>query len=866
MRRPFSAVALLLALSSVSSLSFAQGPINDPPSLMNFQGRLSKPNGTPVADATNVTLTLSLWDTSTVGSGVKRWEQTFTNVSVRNGTFALLLNMSTGFVGGNTLSTTLNNNAYLQVKVGTDAPLTPRQQLVSTAYALKAGSVPDGSITSEKLALSARNLTGPAGGDLQGTLPAPQIRTDGALLTKVSGTFLTVPSSAFTTTVDQTQLTAPTGQVNSSAWQTFTPAAIGTMVQLEVYCGTTGASVPATLNFYKGAGTSSSPILTVPITVNSALGLQSFVMSLPITLDSMGNVQNYTWSIGSNNNLLFGYSTGNPYLAGDSSLGATFDFGFRTLMRAAVGPTTQVNASANLYFTNQFAVLENASEGAMIVKQSNPMTSGTKSGYGRWGMWMEPNALFLGFPASDSPGATMKFGTWGLNGTRTDSMTISNNNLVTMNVPLATGNVTTTGDYVITGNLTSSGKVTTGNLRVTSGAAAGNVLVATDNFGNLAYSNPAAALGAAGGDLVGIFPSPSLATLASSLTKVSGGALSTTGTGLTVNDGTQPIAIRFSGNGEPTPSDTGFGHPGDGILTFIGNGAERVRVSASGNVGIGTTNPQAQLHLTGDMLLENSHILYGKNSAGTAEVFLYPRWSDNVTYLNFGSAGMRIRTNTSADRLTLDSDGNATFARNVSSAQTISAATLTSTGNVSSVNNYVSGYLSVGGSANFTGQTGVNGNFGNVASTAFCIAGQDYAFGTNNRMIASGYSTTSDRRLKKNIVTLPSALDSVLKLRGVLFDWNPDMAKGRTVDPNRQVGFIAQEVESVIPQLVHNGLEGYKAVEYANMTPFLVEAIKEQQRQIDALKAEVSALKEQTSRLALLEKQMAQLLATQKQK
>jgi hypothetical protein len=149
---PFALFALLLTLGSVGA-SLAQ--VAAVPQLMNFQGRLARPDGTPVLDGT-YSLRFSLWDA--VSSGTEKWNQT-QNVTVRNGTFAVLLS---GFPGG-----TFNGNLFLEIKVGTDPPLTPRQQLVSVAYAMKANTVPDssigatqianGSITGNKLASNALN-------------------------------------------------------------------------------------------------------------------------------------------------------------------------------------------------------------------------------------------------------------------------------------------------------------------------------------------------------------------------------------------------------------------------------------------------------------------------------------------------------------------------------------------------------------------------------------------------------------------------------------------------------------------------------------------------------------------------------------
>ncbi len=81
----------------------------------------------------------------------------------------------------------------------------------------------------------------------------------------------------------------------------------------------------------------------------------------------------------------------------------------------------------------------------------------------------------------------------------------------------------------------------------------------------------------------------------------------------------------------------------------------------------------------------------------------------------------------------------------------------------------------------------------------------------------------SDRRLKENIVPLKNSLDKILSLNGYSFDWKND---GR-----HDVGVIAQEVEKVFPDIVHESADThgkiYKSVEYGNLVAPIIEAIKE---------------------------------------
>ena len=96
---------------------------------------------------------------------------------------------------------------------------------------------------------------------------------------------------------------------------------------------------------------------------------------------------------------------------------------------------------------------------------------------------------------------------------------------------------------------------------------------------------------------------------------------------------------------------------------------------------------------------------------------------------------------------------------------------------------------------------------------------------------------SSDKRLKDNIKNIENPIEKVQKLNGVTWDWNSNADELQQSLPN--VGVIAQEVEEVFPQLVHNRDNGYKGVDYAKLTGLLIEAIKDQQKQIDELKSKL---------------------------
>jgi len=111
--------------------------------------------------------------------------------------------------------------------------------------------------------------------------------------------------------------------------------------------------------------------------------------------------------------------------------------------------------------------------------------------------------------------------------------------------------------------------------------------------------------------------------------------------------------------------------------------------------------------------------------------------------------------------------------------------------------------------------------------------------GTGNLSVAGTVTANSDKRIKKNIVTIESALDKVLKLRGVTYQ-RTDIEDDKVL-----MGVVAQEVEEIIPEVVSLGdpddPDSIKSVSYGNMVGVLIEAIKEQQLQIDELKKQIES-------------------------
>jgi len=96
---------------------------------------------------------------------------------------------------------------------------------------------------------------------------------------------------------------------------------------------------------------------------------------------------------------------------------------------------------------------------------------------------------------------------------------------------------------------------------------------------------------------------------------------------------------------------------------------------------------------------------------------------------------------------------------------------------------------------------------------------------------------SSDERLKDNIELISNPIEKVQSLKGVTWSWNENADELQKSLPN--VGVIAQDVEKVLPQLVHDRENGFKGVDYAKLTGLLIEAIKEQQKQIDELKSKL---------------------------
>lgn len=120
---------------------------------------------------------------------------------------------------------------------------------------------------------------------------------------------------------------------------------------------------------------------------------------------------------------------------------------------------------------------------------------------------------------------------------------------------------------------------------------------------------------------------------------------------------------------------------------------------------------------------------------------------------------------------------------------------------------------------------------------------------SNNNIIAEGEIhaagdvvsfSTSDERLKKDILNLTDCLPKILELDVISFEWN---SKQNTYN-GKDIGLIAQQVKKIAPEIVTERKNGYLAMKYEKVIPLLVGAIQDQQKIIEEMRAEIKELKE----------------------
>jgi hypothetical protein len=289
-------------------------------------------------------------------------------------------------------------------------------------------------------------------------------------------------------------------------------------------------------------------------------------------------------------------------------------------------------------------------------------------------------------------------------------------------------------------------------------------------------------------------------------------------------------------------------------LAFKTATAERMRIDGSGRVGIGTTSPEATLHIvdegsTGPAL----HISGGSGTEGDItiphdESLQIGHWNESTdTFIE------RIRMNTSGQvgigtttvgqfssldvGLTVDS-GNAYSGIAMTDGSTTS--TLAQGYSTTYLYNQANGGMLFGTNNTERVRILANGKVG-IGTTS-----PAQALHVVGSIVATGNITAyySDERLKNLIGTIPNALDKVSQLNGYYYTPN-DTAKGLGVESKGvEVGVSAQEIETVLPEIIADSVvgTGYKTVMYEKITPLLIEAIKELTTKVNALETKLNSL------------------------
>jgi len=310
-----------------------------------------------------------------------------------------------------------------------------------------------------------------------------------------------------------------------------------------------------------------------------------------------------------------------------------------------------------------------------------------------------------------------------------------------------------------------------------------------------------------------------------------------------IGNGTNALAnVNITGGNAIVSSLTSPIHNSSTTLSLQTGGTTGLYIDASQNVGIGTSSPGYTLDVratTGSIsATSNTGTNYAKlqcNNTGGS----YQFGIDNSTGTNFGSgaAYARVIWNDSASAPTILYTNSAERMRIDSSGDFLINTTLTN------LYAQTSGYgvcyrknasldiLVTSDNAIILNQTGSNGSVQQFRNSG-SVSGYISISGST-----TAYNTSSDYRLKENVTPMTTGLETISALKPVTYDWISDKSKGE--------GFIAHELQAVIPLAVHgekdavneDGSIKTQGVDYSKIVVHLVAAIQELKAEFDAYKA-----------------------------
>ena len=281
------------------------------------------------------------------------------------------------------------------------------------------------------------------------------------------------------------------------------------------------------------------------------------------------------------------------------------------------------------------------------------------------------------------------------------------------------------------------------------------------------------------------------------------------------------------------------------VGTQAGDANTKLTIDTTGNVGIGTTTPSQKLQVMGSIRMSGSHLINDGEqvfNVGPTGNFYFRKnttsgdptaFTDLMFISNLGRVG--IGTTTPSQALELVT-GSVKLTR-VSAARQNLQWDATSQGLGSyymGINN--SGEFNISDPTNYNAQNGLGLNIINGGNVGIGTVSPGYTLTVSGTAWVTGNAWSgSDFRWKTNITPITSALDKVMQLSGVSYNWRQAEFPERNFDNKTHLGFIAQEVETVLPELVITGADGYKGLDYNGMTSVLVNAVKELNTRTSAL-------------------------------